>query len=100
MELIKIYERDSKEYKKLEQACKLFTAMSPNGSEYKLKNIYFDLGLNWMYTAIVTYCKDGESFQALSPVEYEKILTTDDVMMAVHDIISSPHWTMYCTLRR
>ena len=99
MGVIRVYPKESTEYKRLELACKLFTALSPNGSVYKLDDIYFDYGQDWMYTAPVTYCKDGESFQSLCPRDYKKVVQNEDTLATVHEIVNSPDWTQFCADR-
>lgn len=52
MELIRIYDKNSNEYKKLEFACAVFNG---NGFECYVENTWFDYGQKWDYTAIL--CK-------------------------------------------
>lgn len=68
--MIKIYERGSKEYKALEAAAALMSALDPK-TDYYVQTVYFDLGQDWMWT---TVCADsGTTYQALCPRDHELI---------------------------
>ena len=48
--------------------------------EIRIKDIYFDHGQNWMYTAPVTYeFAKGDSWQSVCPRDYEIIINCDSV---------------------
>lgn len=74
--MITTYEVGTKEHKALEAAAKLLEAMSPNGTEYTVEDVYFDYGAHWMWTTVVAHRKDGTSWQALCPRDQN--LITDD----------------------
>lgn len=75
--MIAIFERNTKEYKALEAAAAMLTALSPRETVYKVEETYFDLGQNWKWTTVIAHRKDGGSWQALSPREQD--LITDEV---------------------
>lgn len=45
-----------------------------------IKNIYFDYGQNWKYTAFITYDEDTEDeWQSLCPRDWELVVTETDI---------------------
>lgn len=78
--MITVYKRNSKEYKALEAAAAMLTALSPRETVYKVEETYFDFGQNWMWTTVIAYRKDGGSWQALSPREQD--LITEEISAA------------------
>lgn len=76
-EVITVFEENSWEREKLEQAAKLMTEKSPRHYRYYVGECFFDAGQNWMWTTILT--DDGEygGFQALYPVDQEAIFLSD-----------------------
>lgn len=86
-EVLRTYSKDSKEYKALQKFCDELNSKSTK-TKYYLKDIYFDYGQNWMYTAIIADSSDENSvsgtWQAVTPREYEKIIynngKADDVL--------------------
>lgn len=79
MSNIRIYKEDEKQYRTL----KLFAEMVNDFSKtvtMKVENIYFDMGQNWWYSALVTYKKGtDDSWQSFCPRDYELILYTDSI---------------------
>lgn len=80
MNNIRIYNKEERQYKIL----KLFAEMVNDNltSGYMaLEDIYFDMGQNWKYTALVTHKEDGVfgSWQSFCPRDYELILYTDSI---------------------
>lgn len=89
MEMIKVYEPSSNEFKKLEIACAVF---NENGFECYVKDTWFDFGQNWKYTAIL--CKsDWGAYQFLNPREYLDILNSDfeDLKTCCQMILNKKH---------
>ena len=89
MEMIKVYEPSSKEFKKLEFACEIF---NENGFECFVDDTWFDYGQNWMYTAII--CKgDWNTYQFLNPNEYLEIINSDfkDLKTRCQMILNKKH---------
>lgn len=70
--MIKIYERGSKEYKALEAAAALMSALDPRHNYY-VQTVYFDYGQDWMWTTICTEENYDGSYQALCPRDHELI---------------------------
>lgn len=70
-------------YKNLVSAASMLEAFSKHGYRYTVEDIYFDFGLNWMYTAIVTHdrTKTGmlSSWQTLDPKQWEQIVEAESV---------------------
>ena len=93
-ELIRIYEPDTAEYKKLTTAATILTAVSPKGITYTVEETYFDYGQNWMWTTIIA--NDPSStfgdYQALCPRDYENILLTDDLLATLSAIRADKWW--------
>ena len=89
MEPIKIYDKNSNEYKKLEFACAVF---NENGFECYVENTWFDYGQKWDYTAIL--CKgDWGPYQFLYPNEYLEIIKSDfeDLKTCCQMIVNKKH---------
>lgn len=79
MSAIEVHENGSIEKGILEYFAMIFNnEMEKTNSKYHMavKDIYFDYGLNWLYTTLVV--DDGtSSWQALNPRDYENIVTCD-----------------------
>lgn len=69
MSAIRIFAKDSQEYKMLEKTAEMLTEKSPNGYVYKVEETYFDYGQGWKWTTVIAHTPDGDSYQALSPRE-------------------------------
>lgn len=74
---IRIYKEDEKQYRTLKLFAEMVTDFSKTAT-MKVENIYFDMGQNWWYSALVTY-KDNDSWQSFCPRDYELILYTDSI---------------------
>lgn len=73
MEPIRIYDKNSNDYKKLEFACEVFKG---KGFDCYVEDTWFDYGQKWDYTAIL--CKsDFGAYQFLNPKEYLEIINSD-----------------------
>lgn len=82
MSSIKVYSKDSMEYRKL----KLFADMCNGKFREKeircyvtIETTYFDFGQDWKYTALITTEMFGSSWQSLCPRDYENILLCDSI---------------------
>ena len=75
------------EYKKLTAVAKMLEAVSPNNARYVVRDVFFDLGQNWMWTTI---CREGyRDCQILCPRDWEEILlanTPAELAACVEDI--------------
>lgn len=70
----KVLEKDSNEYFQLKVACQIFEELTEDMC-FKVEDIYFDMGQNWMWSTIVAYNdRDGSSFQALNPRDWKEII--------------------------
>lgn len=94
VELIRTYEPDTEEYKKLMTASTILTAISPKGITYTVDDTWFDYGQNWMWTTIIAYDPSTSfgSYQALCPRDYENILLTDDMLTTLTAIRADKWW--------
>lgn len=92
MEVIRIYAPDSHEQMKLKLACYELEQLTTKGTRYTVEDIYFDLGQNWMYSAIVAHSTDGRSWQALNPRDYERVILSDDIPATCADIVTDKYW--------
>lgn len=75
--VIRVFEKDSDEYNKLERMATILALMSPNKYEYSVDETYFDFGQDWTWTTII--CKGGQwgGYQALNPAEQERVIFSD-----------------------
>ena len=76
---IKQYLPGSPECQNLARAATLLTGKSPNGYHYKVGDCYFDFGQNWIWTTILSDGGDYGGYQALNPVQQEKIVMASSV---------------------
>ena len=74
MSTIRTYEKGTQEYNYLNMMADILTEKSPNGYKYHVGDCYFDMGQDWMWTTIIVDKRNGDSYQALSPVEHERII--------------------------
>jgi hypothetical protein len=84
--MIKMYKKGSQEYKALESAAALLTAVA-NRTTYKVEGVYFDIGQGWMWTTVVAYRDDGVSWQALTPREHN-LITDGGTLNDIHDAVA------------
>lgn len=93
MSTIRQFAKGSEEYNRLNKMADILTENSPNGYRYYVNDCYFDLGQGWMWTTIICNKTDGNSYQALSPVEQERIIYAKDSELTsiAYDIFSSKY---------
>ena len=87
--------RDEKAYKNMVAVAKILTAVSINDYEYKVEDVYFDFGQNWMWTTI-TYDSKWGGVQILNPRQWEKIVmafTAEELFSVVEDIRSDKYFS-------
>ena len=75
-----ILHHSSHGYTALEFAAAALTFASPGHVRYKVQDVYFDYGQNWMWTTIVAERPNGDSWQALYPRDWEKLVTSDSII--------------------
>ncbi len=92
MDPIRTFTPDTPEYNRLTRAAKVLTEASPQKFTYKVEETFFDFGQNWMWTTIICYRPDGESYQALYPADQEAILTSDNLIAALAQISQGKYW--------
>ena len=91
MEIIRTYAKGTDGYERLSKAAEILTLISPKGWKYHVGDCYFDLGQDWMHTTIL--CNNGETeWQAVCPRDYEKILTYDNLLTALDEIVRDEWW--------
>ena len=81
-----ILKEDSEELQNLTLACKMFEKDVPI-CQFKIKNVYFDMGQNWMWTNIIAYGSDG-SWQLLNPRDWCDICNANSTS-AILDVVNS-----------
>ena len=91
-EIIRQYAPNSDEYVKLSLASSELTKQSTKGTAFYVDDCYFDLGQDWMWTTIIARRTNGDSWQALCPRDYEKILLSTDIPATVSEIMADKYW--------
>ena len=89
---IRIWNPGTPEFKQMERAAKILTEFSPRKYVYKVENTYFDHGQGWLWTTIIAYRPDGESYQALDPVRHAQILNSENLLWTLSEIIQDKYW--------
>lgn len=69
--------RDSREWKKLEWIAASLELESKHNAEYKVANVYLDLGAGWMWTTIVRH--GYRECQILNPREWHMIMDAESL---------------------
>lgn len=95
MDIIRTYSPDTDEYKRLLTAARVLTAISPNRIAYYVEDTYFDYGQDWTWTTIIANNPSSTfgDYQVLCPRDYEKILTTDDMLATLSEIRADKWWS-------
>ena len=86
----------TREYTKLEAVAKMLEAVSDKNAVYEVRDVYFDLGQNWMWTTISRVGGMFGGTQILSPRQWEMILIADNATQlaeAVDDIRSDEYFS-------
>ena len=90
---------NQKEYTALRLAANGLTFQSPNSVFYTVDDVYFDFGQEWMWTTIVAHGSNGDSWQALTPSEWEKLMTAEtvgevaDIVAEIgHGVLNPDRW--------
>lgn len=96
MDYIKVFEAETPERERLEQAAKMMTAKSPRGYRYYVGETYFDFGQDWKWTTILRTGSEWGDVQALYPVDQLNIIERDDLEAAVDEVFADK----WCTDRR
>jgi hypothetical protein len=85
-----VLEPSTDEYRKLIMACAIFNQENLNGASFAVHKIYFDYGANWWWTTVLCTKNNGDSYQFLTPAQWEKILfceTMDDFFKNVDELL-------------
>lgn len=87
---VKVFLKDSKEYKRLQRVAQMFTRASPLRRMYFVGNTTYDLCRSWEWTTIL--CEGGlGAYQVLTPTEQERILnakTEDEIWDVIHEVLA------------
>lgn len=75
MDVIREYERDSIERRKLEAAAKVLNAYTD--ARITVKETYFDYGQDWKWTTLIADCGGWSTFQLLYPKQQENLIFAD-----------------------
>lgn len=92
MDPIRVYAPNSDEMVKLKLACYELGRLSKHGTVYTVEDIFFDIGQNWKYSAIVANRSDGRSWHAVCPRDYERILQSTDIAATCADIVADRYF--------
>lgn len=87
---VKVFLKDSKEYKRLQRAAQMFTRASPLGRMYFVGNTAYDPCRSWEWTTILCEASLG-AYQVLTPTEQERILnakTEDEIWDVIHEVLA------------
>ena len=68
------FTEDMEEYQNLKEFSDLLTKLSPNNYTYIVRNVYLDIGQDWMWTTI---CNKEKGYQAISPREWFEIVNRE-----------------------
>lgn len=97
---IRIYNENEPQYKLLQDFCDYLNAHTTDRYNFYLKNMLFDGGSNWYYTAIITEDNNIEEgsllhiWQTCTPKTYETILQGEEYFnLAAHDVFEIHEWT-------
>ena len=86
MDYIKTFEKDSREYRRLEalaQVLNNYTVSRYGHTEpIKVETVYFDFGQNWFWTTITC------GYQVLCPREQEILISAPTVAEGIADVIA------------
>lgn len=90
---IRMYKKETEEYKKLQRAAMKLTEASPRKRKYFVGNTYFDLGQGWEWTTVLCETQYG-AYQALNPYQQSAIVKSEsdeDIKAVVLRVLSDPH---------
>lgn len=85
-----VLEPSTDEYRKLIMACAIFNQENLNGASFAVHKIYFDYGANWWWTTVLCTKNNGDSYQFLTPAQWEKILmanTLDELFNIIDELL-------------
>lgn len=90
---IKVYGIGTAERDNLRRTADILNGLSPNGWFYHVGETYFDFGQDWKWTTIICEKTNGDSYQALNPVEHERIILADidELPVIASDILSDKY---------
>lgn len=83
----RVIQKNEPEYKNFQAVAAMLEALSPNGATYEVKDVYLDMGQDWMWTTIVRH--GFRECQVLSPRDWAGIWccsTADGLAFVVNQI--------------
>ena len=83
------FDIDSEEYNRLKAVAEELTKESPNKHSYCVKDVYLDIGQNWMWTTIID---TTVGYQALSPRNWFDIVNGVSVSDIVKELTTGTYW--------
>ena len=84
------FTEDMEEYQNLKEFSDLLTKLSPNNYTYIVRDVYLDIGQDWMWTTI---CNKEKGYQAISPREWFEIVNREK---SYEDIAKDYFEDKYC----
>lgn len=85
MSYIRKFTAGSPEDMRLTEAAAMMTDRSPNHWRYLVSVTYFDFGQGWEWTTIICRRPDGTEYQAFTPRDQERVITTNDLPAAIDE---------------
>lgn len=92
-ESIRMYNKGTEGYNRLQRAAKKLTEASPRKRKYFVGNTYYDLKQSWMWTTVLCETQYG-AYQALTPAIQSRIVsaaTDGEIDAAVKSVLDDPH---------
>ena len=80
---------DSEEYNRLKVVAEELTKTSPNKHKYCVKDVYLDIGQDWMWTTIINITV---GYQVLSPRNWFDIVNGVSVSDIVKELTTGTYW--------
>lgn len=89
-EAVKVFLKDSPEYKRLQRVAAMFTRASPNRRMYFVGKTCYDLRQGWQWTTILCEGSFG-AYQVLTPTEQSRILNAvaeDEIWDVIQEVLN------------
>lgn len=83
------FDPESEEYQRLKNVAKALEKQSPNKHTYIVKDVYLDIGQNWMWTTIIDITVD---YQILCPRDWLDIVNGTSVNDIIKTLVNGNYW--------
>lgn len=83
------FNSESEEYQRLKNVAKALEKQSPNKHTYAVRDVYLDIGQNWMWTTIIDTTAD---YQILCPRDWFDIVNGANLKEIIDIITSGKYW--------